>query len=399
MRKRVLSIVFIIALLDQLAFGIMVPLLPLLVIDAVTDSINYITLSLLFAAFPAAQLVAAPILGQLSDLYGRKKILILSLVLIFLGYLALIDGATQNLIGMLFIGRILTGVGAGAVSVLFAIIADSTTKENRSRGFGLIAAASGLGIILGPAIGGIFSNTHLFPQATLTTPLYLLLGFVVMNILLVLFVLPETIAGKAVAKLRILQSLFHLSHAYAGNIRILFVLFFLYMMSLTMFITYGSVLLFERFLLSQAMVSFFLVFFGISLAIVQLLFVPILSKRYTPKALLSVSMFGSFVFLALFAVVPAWEMILVLVPFIALTLGLSYTTLISLISVQTDATEQGHTMGITTSVQALGQFVPGLLTGFIAVTTSAAGPILVGACIFLGCAIVVRSTFGVEYKR
>jgi DHA1 family tetracycline resistance protein-like MFS transporter len=151
LEKRKLVTVFIIVLIDLLGFSLILPLLPYY---AETFGANPTLVGLLVGSYAAAQLIGAPVLGRLSDRYGRRPILLLSILGTFLGFLLL--GFARSL-WMLFASRILDGLTGGNISVAQAYITDVTDEKNRAKGLGLIGAAFGLGFIVGPAVGGVLS--------------------------------------------------------------------------------------------------------------------------------------------------------------------------------------------------------------------------------------------------
>jgi DHA1 family tetracycline resistance protein-like MFS transporter len=149
---RPLLILFLIVLVNLLGFGIIIPLLPFY---ATRMGASAMVVGLLFASFSVAQLVAAPILGDLSDRYGRRPVLIFSLIGTVVSF-AMMAVATS--VPMLFAARIIDGLSGGNISTARAYIGDVTTVENRARGFGILGAAFGLGFIFGPALGGALSH-------------------------------------------------------------------------------------------------------------------------------------------------------------------------------------------------------------------------------------------------
>lgn len=152
MKNKSLTTIFVIVFVDLLGFGIILPLLPYI---AEKFNANAFQIGILSASYSFFQLIASPILGRLSDRYGRKKILIISQIGSAFGYLLL--GLAHSL-PLLFVSRIIDGITGGNISIAQAYIADVTTKENRAKGMGLIGAAFGLGFIFGPAIGGFLSR-------------------------------------------------------------------------------------------------------------------------------------------------------------------------------------------------------------------------------------------------
>ncbi len=146
--KRILPI-FVIVLVDLLGLTIIIPVLPLY---AVSFGADPFTIGLLATAYPLMQLIGGPLLGSLSDRFGRRPVLIVSQFGTFLGFLLL---AAANALPLLFLSRIIDGFTGGNIVTAQAAITDSTTPRTRAQGLGLIGAAFGLGFVLGPAISGV----------------------------------------------------------------------------------------------------------------------------------------------------------------------------------------------------------------------------------------------------
>src|SRR5665213_3003564 len=146
-----MPILFLIVFIDLLGFGLVIPLLPFygLHFGAGTTAVTW-----LLGVYSFAQLFSSPLLGRLSDRFGRKPILLLGLACSALSYLWL--GLSDQL-WMLFAARFFAGAGAGTVGAVFAYVADTTTPDKRAKGMGIIGAAFGLGFTLGPALGGLVS--------------------------------------------------------------------------------------------------------------------------------------------------------------------------------------------------------------------------------------------------
>lgn len=177
-----IAIIFVTILIDLIGFGIMIPVLPYYV-KLPEFQASPFEIGMLFAVYSLMQFIFSPILGGLSDKYGRRPVLFFSL----LGTCAaaLITGLSTTL-WMVFIGRMLDGVTGGNISTAQAYIADVTTKENRAKGMGLVGAGFGLGFILGPIIGGFLSQfgTHV--------PFFFVSGLALTNAISLYFFLPES---------------------------------------------------------------------------------------------------------------------------------------------------------------------------------------------------------------
>jgi len=143
---------FIIVVIDLIGFGIIIPLLPFY---AEFFQASPFMVGLIMATYSLAQFISAPVLGRLSDQFGRRPVLLFSLLGAVISYI-LLGFASQ--LWILFLARALGGLMAGNIAAAFAYVADVTTSENRARGMGLIGAAFGLGFIIGPAIGGLLAG-------------------------------------------------------------------------------------------------------------------------------------------------------------------------------------------------------------------------------------------------
>lgn len=185
-RKPALGFIFVTLVLLVLGFGLLIPVLPALVTQfeggSVAEASNYY--GLLVGVFAAMQFIASPILGSLSDRFGRRKVILIALAGTAIDYV--IMGFAPNITWM-FVARVISGVTAGALATCNAYIADVTPPEKRAQGFGLVGAAFGLGFVIGPAIGGVLG------QVSIRLPFFVAAGCVGANWLYGAFILPESL--------------------------------------------------------------------------------------------------------------------------------------------------------------------------------------------------------------
>lgn len=182
--KRALTFLFLTVFLDLLGAGILLPIIPYLVRQFRTDAT---TIGLLSTSFSAAQFLASPVLGVLSDRYGRRPVLLLSILGSAFGYFMF---ALAGSLPVMFLSRIIDGFTGGNISTAQAYIADVTPPEDRAKNFGLIGAAFGLGFVVGPAVGGFLASISVHAPAYGAGILGLftaVLGY---------FVLPESLAPE-----------------------------------------------------------------------------------------------------------------------------------------------------------------------------------------------------------
>src|SRR6187399_3534609 len=149
--SRPLLVIFLTIFVNLVGFGIIIPLLPFY---AQTFGASPLVIGLLFAVFSLCQLVASPVLGDLSDRYGRRPVLVFSLAGTVVSFVML---AMAHSVAMLFAARIVDGLSGGNISTARAYVADVTAPADRARAYGLIGAAFGLGFIFGPALSGVLA--------------------------------------------------------------------------------------------------------------------------------------------------------------------------------------------------------------------------------------------------
>ncbi len=178
-----LIIIFVTIFIDLIGFGMVIPILPFYASSELFRA-TPLEIGMLFSIYSWMQFFFSPILGRLSDKYGRRPILFISLLGSAVGYFVI--GFASTLF-MVFLGRIIGGVTGGNISTAQAYIADVTTKENRAKGMGLFGAAFGLGFILGPAIAGILSKYGIH------VPFYFAAVLSFANAIALYFVLPESL--------------------------------------------------------------------------------------------------------------------------------------------------------------------------------------------------------------
>lgn len=184
-RRFALGVVFFTALMDSIGFGIILPVTPTLLME-VSDrglSSSAVYGGWLMFSFAIMQFIAMPILGNLSDAYGRKPVLLGSLLVLSINYL--IMGLAQSLV-LLFIGRLISGIGSATFSTCNAYIADTTSVDERAQFFGLMGAAFGLGFVIGPVLGGFLG------EYGSRVPFFATAGLIFFNLLVGLIFLPES---------------------------------------------------------------------------------------------------------------------------------------------------------------------------------------------------------------
>jgi DHA1 family tetracycline resistance protein-like MFS transporter len=373
-RKRLFSI-FLIVFIDLLGFGLILPLLPFY---ADEYGATPFVVGLLTASYAAAQLLGAPLLGRLSDRYGRRPILLVSIfgtVIAFL-LLGIADpigrslavtlgiSAAPVILALLFFSRILDGATGGNISVAQAYITDVTDSENRAKGLGLLGAAFGLGFIIGPAAGGILSTWGF------AVPAFAAAGLATLNMLAVYFWLPESLtleqrasaANRERPKLSMRALWQAISRPRVGPL--LHIRFF-FGMAFSIFQTIFPLFALYQLELDARQTGFVLAYVGVLAAIVQGGAIGQLTKRFSERVLIfssTIIMAGS---LLVWAFTPNVPILLVVLLPLAYAGGVLGTVINSALSKSVYPEEVGGTLGLAASLESSTRVVAPSLGGFL----------------------------------
>jgi MFS transporter, DHA1 family, tetracycline resistance protein len=354
MKRSPLIVIFTTVFIDLVGFGIVIPVLPFYAEGTIFNATPR-TVGFLFASYSIMQLVFSPILGRLSDKYGRRPVLFISIIGTGIGFLIL--GFAQTL-WMLFVGRILDGITGGNISTAQAYIADVTTKENRAKGMGLIGAAFGLGFILGPALGGILS------QWGIHVPFFFAAGLCFANATLLYFTLPETVtkdhpARQSAARGRGLSQL--IQSLKDPKLGFVLTIYFLFIVAFSIMTTSFSLYTMFRFGYDAQHNGYLFAYVGVIAVVIQGGLIGRLVKRFGEFPLV---IFGALCFaISLFAVPlvgpAAGGLAALLIGGGVFSMGnsLATPTLTSLASKSAKASEQGTILGVTQSVASLARAV------------------------------------------
>jgi DHA1 family tetracycline resistance protein-like MFS transporter len=367
MRRSPLLVIFITVFIDLIGFGIVIPVLPFYV-EGTKFNASPRVVGLLFASYSVMQLLFTPILGRLSDRYGRRPVLFLSLLGTSLGFFILGFAKT---IWMLFAGRIIDGVTGGNISTAQAYIADVTTEENRAKGMGLIGAAFGLGFVFGPAIGGVLSRWDVqlggLHIPGISVPLVFAGALAFANATLLYFVLPETVTPDHPARVsaatgrwsQLIKALHSSRLAFVLSIYFLFVVAFSIMTS-----SFGLFTLF-RFGFDAHDTGWIFAFVGVIGAVVQGGLIGRLVKTFGELPLVIT---GALLFAASLFAIPltgphtGLAALLGLGAAFAVGNGLATPSLTSLASKSVGRGEQGGVLGVTQAVASLARVVGPLIS-------------------------------------
>jgi DHA1 family tetracycline resistance protein-like MFS transporter len=395
--------IFLVVFIDMMGFGLILPLLPYY---AETFGATPLVIGLLVASFAVASLVGAPLMGRLSDRYGRRLILLLSVAGTFAGYLLLgfaqpigtffanafgSSDVNAFIIGTLFLSRMIDGLTGGNITVAQAYISDVTDESNRSRGFGVIGAAFGLGFIIGPALGGFLS------QWGYSIPAFAAACLAFLNLISIFFFLPESLTKECRDENRDHQRpavTFNAMKVALNRPKVgplLLVRFFL-MMAFSMFMTVFALFAQHRLDLSSQSTGFVLTYVGLYSVLIQTVGINLLTKRFKDGSLIVMALWLMLIGYIGWAITP--NLIFMLLCILPLAGGgwIANTIINSGISKVVAPEEVGGMLGINTSVEnitrVISPTVGGLLFGSI-------GMWALGAF----SAFMILIAIGVAYKQ
>ncbi len=386
MKGNRLATIFAIVFVDLLGFSLILPLLPYY---AEKYGATPTVVGLLVASYALAQLIGSPVLGRLSDRYGRRPILLVSIAGTALGFLLLgfadplgrlIATASAAVVAVLFFSRILDGLTGGNLTVAQAYITDVTDARNRAKALGMIGAAFGLGFIIGPVIGGVLS------QWGYAVPAFVAAALATANWLAVFFLLPESLtpemrlamAQRPRAEFSLAALIRALNRPRVGPL--LYIRFFFALASglfQSIFALYAQ----QRLGLDARTTGYILGYVGLLVVIVQGGLIGRLTARFSEKHLIfasTVLLTAAFVAWALTPNLPA--LLVVLIP-LSVGTGVMNTVINSALSKSVYPEEVGGTLGLAASLESLTRVVAPTAGGVLLDQIGAWSPGLLAALI------------------
>jgi DHA1 family tetracycline resistance protein-like MFS transporter len=385
-RRASLLVLFLTVFIDLIGFGMVIPFLSFY---AREYGASGVTVGAVVGIYSIMQFFFAPVWGRLSDRVGRRPVLLISLTASTTGYLLF---AFTRSLTLLFVSRVIAGIGGANIGTAQAYIADSTSEENRAKGMGLIGAAFGLGFILGPPMSGILAAIG----TNQGLPGNLLPGLVAAGLsftafLIALSVLAESKPAGLVPRSRIPPQFDRRLWREIASTPILASL--MASLFLTLLAVAGmevSVTIHgrERFGFRQLDMAYLFLFMGVIVATIQGGLIGRLVRRIGEKRVIVI---GAAAFVAGFALVPSiWRVPLLYAVafFIAIGQGLCYPALTALVSKAAPERERGSLLGLATSVGSLARFLGPIVSGFLYDLAKATGAFYGGAVMMVGALVI-----------
>jgi DHA1 family tetracycline resistance protein-like MFS transporter len=351
-QRRTLAFIFCTVTLDVLAFGLMIPVLPRIILEFMGgDTAGAARVVGVFSTVWAAmQFLFSPVLGVVSDRYGRRPVILISCLGLGLDYVFM---AVAPSLSLLFVGRIVSGITAATIHTSFAYIADVTAQKDRARAFGLVGVAFGLGFVVGPALGGLLGG--LSPRL----PFWLSAAACLVNAAFGWFVLPESLPperrmafdwkrANPIGAFRLLaahRELFGLALSnFFGQVA--------HQVLPAVFVLYAG----YRYGWSETDVGLTLAFVGVCSALVQGVLVGPVVARLGERRTLLVGLFFAAIGMAAYGLAPTGLLFLIGVPVMSLW-GLAGPSILGLMSRLVSPSEQGQLQGANSAMASIAALI------------------------------------------
>lgn len=350
-------------LLNSIGMSIVLPLLPFIMGKYLPSQQIVVGMSVLLSVFAACTFFAAPIFGALSDRYGRKNILVISLLGSVIGYILFgIGGA----LWILFLGRIIDGLTAGNISILFAYISDTTEPKERTKWFGYIGSAMGIGKLGGPALGGLLGSF------SLALPFFVTAALLFVSSIATYFLLPESLAPEKRTKHLTVNSFNVFSHFKdifrLKEVKLLLILGMLFYAALGIFQFNFTIFLKDIYKWGPAFIGTILTLVGICEILSRAVLLPWLLKNFNERSIGIAGLMGfgiglGFILMSVF--VPSVFLISLAVIFIITGEGLFDPTYNARLSQSIDESKQGKLQGVNQSLQSANNVIMPLVAAAI----------------------------------
>ncbi len=391
-------------LIDMIGIGVLIPVIPQLLGEPTSPAFllqpsqlhwGFILLGILTAIYPMAMFFTSPILGTLSDKYGRRPILLLSILGTSIGYFLFAFAVLTKNLPVLFFSRLVDGLTGGNISTVQASIADQVDTEHRTKAFGLMGATFGIGFILGPFLGGKLADPQILPWFDASVP-FLFAGILALvNFLSIYFFFSETNKhtenSRKIDVFGSVKNLFKI-HRLNHEIRYLMIVTLLFNAGFAFFFSFFNVYLTDKFNFSVGQMGDFFGYIGIWSIFTQLVVVRWMANKFNQVSVVRVAL-PAIAFVMFLYLLPneAWWL-LVIAPFFSIPNGIQMANFGALVSKRALATQRGETLGINASFSSLGQALPPLFAGFLAVVFGPSAPLMIAGFFVLASAILFHIT-------
>jgi MFS transporter, DHA1 family, tetracycline resistance protein len=393
-KQAAISFIFITMLIDITGWGIIIPVIPKLIKELIHGDVSEAAKygGWLTFAYAITQFIFAPLVGNLSDKFGRRPIILISLFAFSLDYILLAFAPT---ITWLFVGRVIAGLTGASISTASAYIADVSTPENRAKNFGMIGVAFGLGFIIGPVIGGLLG------QYGSRVPFYAAAVLCLLNFLYGYFVLPESLSKENRRPINWRRAnpigAFYNLKKYPSLYGLLFALFLIFVASHAVESNWSYFTMY-KFSWDEKMVGISLGFVGILVSLVQGGLIRWTSPRLGNEKSIYVGMILYTIAMFLFAFASkSWMMFAFIVPYCLA--GIAGPSLRAIISNHVLPTEQGEIQGTIASLASAAMIIgPPVMSSLFYYFTHKGAPIQFAGMPFILGGILMAISGVISYR-
>lgn len=383
-QTRQLLILLLSIFVGTIGIGILNPLVPQLFSGhlALFPNQGYGMYGLLVATYPFALFCSSFVLAGISDRTGRKRVLLLSLWGTALGYVLFVVAILLRNLPLLFVARAIDGFTGGNMGITQAAVADITSKRTRTSKISLIGGAFGLGLVVGPVLGGTLASSM-----SLIAPFIVAGAIAAINALLVWLMLPNlpAMSHSSALLFKELGDKF-IDYMRSPKLRHILTASFLYSVAMTCFNTFLPVFLVERFHFNAEQIGLFYMYIGVIYAANQFLIVPWISGRWRHERVLLVGSLSLTVILLTYTVTFSLPLLILDVILFTIANGVDRTNFVGILSETANHDEQGKILGLNNSLFSLAQSIIPPLVGTVAVSFLSGLPFFLASIFMLGSA-------------
>ena len=396
-KKKKLSLfsIFFTLIVDNLGWALAVPVFtPLFLNDngilfskEMSMGLKTIVLGLFLAAFPLFQFIGAPLIGEYADKTGRKKAFVISIFLTIIGYVLTAWAIAIRSLYLIFIGRLITGLFAGNMSICLASVADlSDSEKEKTKNFGYLSVFAGFSFVIGAFLGGKFSAKELSEYFAPALPLWIAAGLAVLNLLFILIAFVEPPSLEKKVKYHFFKSFQNIAEALKiPKLKKIYFIYFLFLFSWNFLFQFGPVLLNRKFGFSYSQIGDTAALIGVCWILSAFFLSKFLSKWMNHLKILEIALLCFILPYAYLGFTHHLITVFVILAICGILAGISWPLFNSIISQMSSKEKHGKIMGISQSILSFSAALAPILAGYMA-NISLALPFVVAA---------VFSAFGV----